>query len=73
MFTKMLGRIQKCFSHTIRHLSSVQYVQGQSPKQGVREYFYFIDHQGQVNSFRIYYESSLNNLHSHNTCYTAFP
>lgn len=24
------------------------YVQGQSPSRGVREYFYFIDHQGMV-------------------------
>ena len=28
-----------------RHIA---YVQGQSPRKGVREYFYYIDHQGQV-------------------------
>lgn len=27
---------------------SVTYVQGQSPEPRVREYFYYIDHQGQV-------------------------
>ena len=32
---------------TIRRYS--QYLQGYSPSPGVREYFYFIDHQGQVN------------------------
>ena len=26
----------------------VRYVQGQSPKPNIREYFYYIDHQGQV-------------------------
>ena len=29
-----------------RHV--VSYVQGQSPSPKVREYFYYIDHQGQV-------------------------
>jgi len=27
---------------------SVFYEQGQSPQKGIREYFYFIDHQGQL-------------------------
>lgn len=31
--------IQKC---------SVSYIQGQSPEPRIREYFYYIDHQGQV-------------------------
>jgi hypothetical protein len=26
----------------------VSYVQGQSPEKNVREYFYYIDHQGMV-------------------------
>lgn len=26
----------------------VSYVQGQSPEPGIREYFYYIDHQGMV-------------------------
>ena len=47
MFTKMKGLgvlIQKCFNHT----RVFQYTQGQSPKLGIREYFYYIDHQGMV-------------------------
>ena len=28
------------------------YIQGQSPEPKVREYFYFIDHQGMVRKFR---------------------
>lgn len=32
-----------------RHLSTqVEYVQGQSPEPKIREYFYYIDHQGMV-------------------------
>ncbi|XP_074593356.1 UPF0598 protein CG30010 [Brevipalpus obovatus] len=27
---------------------SIHYVQGQSPQKGIREYFYFIDHQGML-------------------------
>lgn len=27
---------------------TISYVQGQSPKPSVREYFYYIDHQGQL-------------------------
>ena len=35
---------------TSQHLGrkSVSYIQGQSPSRNVREYFYYIDHQGQV-------------------------
>ena len=47
MFTKMKGvgvLIQKCFNHS--HV--FQYTQGQSTKAGIREYFYYIDHQGMV-------------------------
>jgi hypothetical protein len=47
MFTKMKGLgvlIQKCFIHT----RVLKYTQGQSPKTGIREYFYYIDHQGMV-------------------------
>ena len=32
-----------------RRARNVSYVQGQSPSPNVREYFYYIDHQGQVN------------------------
>ena len=46
MFTKMRGLvIQKYFNHTS---AVIKYVQGQSPKFGIREYFYYIDHQGMV-------------------------
>ena len=31
-----------------RPLRALHYVQGQSPEPKVREYFYYIDHQGQV-------------------------
>ena len=31
---------------------NVHYVQGQSPKPNIREYFYYIDHHGQVNFLR---------------------
>ncbi|XP_032778177.2 UPF0598 protein CG30010 [Daphnia magna] len=47
MFTKMrvLGSlIQRCFNHTC----VFQYTQGQTPKPGIREYFYYIDHQGML-------------------------
>ena len=29
---------------------NVHYIQGQSPKPNIREYFYYIDHHGQVHS-----------------------
>jgi hypothetical protein len=29
--------------------TNVTYIQGQSPEPRIREYFYYIDHQGQVN------------------------
>lgn len=32
----------------LKQVRNVSYVQGQSPKPGIREYFYYIDHQGQV-------------------------
>ena len=28
---------------------SLHYIQGQAPEPNIREYFYYIDHQGQVN------------------------
>lgn len=31
-----------------KHNRSVSYVQGQEPEPKIREYFYFIDHQGMV-------------------------
>lgn len=32
----------------LRPLRALHYVQGQSPEPKIREYFYYIDHQGQV-------------------------
>ena len=51
MVNNTARKIQHCFQqyHLYRPYSSViQYVQGQSPSQGLREYFYFINHQGMV-------------------------
>lgn len=48
----------KSRSHHFRKLST--YVQGQEPEKGIREYFYYIDHQGMVRVHRKY----LNNLKS---------
>jgi len=38
--------VNRVFSSKWRRLSS--YTQGQSPEARIREYFYYIDHQGQV-------------------------
>jgi len=36
----------------LRFLScGAEYVQGQSPEPKIREYFYYIDHQGMVRNF----------------------
>lgn len=48
-------RIQILFNRVnkvklIRNASS--YVQGQEPETGIREYFYYIDHQGMVRTKR---------------------
>ncbi|XP_071785142.1 UPF0598 protein CG30010-like [Asterias amurensis] len=46
MFLRLkTGRL---FSLCCRQLHNVKYVQGQSPEPNVREYFYYIDHQGQL-------------------------
>ena len=45
------GRRVMPLRHVMQRLVSsaaVSYVQGQSPSPKVREYFYYIDHQGQV-------------------------
>lgn len=39
---------KKSFSSQIFKKYCVKYVQGQSPEPRVREYFYYIDHQGMV-------------------------
>ncbi len=44
------------FSKQVRCFS---YTQGQSPRKGVREYFYYIDHQGQVGmNYTLFYKES---------------
>ena len=40
-------RLYEYFNRTcIRRASG--YVQGQSPERGIREYFYYVDHQGML-------------------------
>lgn len=41
-------RNKKSFSSQIFKRYCVKYVQGQSPEPRVREYFYYIDHQGML-------------------------
>ncbi|CAG5135293.1 unnamed protein product [Candidula unifasciata] len=41
----MSTNVNLCFRNVVRNL---QYVQGQSPNPKIREYFYYIDHQGQL-------------------------
>lgn len=38
----------KLMSKYKTYYSTVSYVQGQSPEKKIREYFYYIDHQGMV-------------------------
>ena len=55
--TRIIVSQQLCRSFT-RSL----YIQGQSPEAKVREYFYFIDHQGMVGlilAFRIVYRDAV--------------
>lgn len=57
---------------TVLNRSSAQYEQGQSPEPKIREYFYFIDHQGQLflddarvkNFITCFKGSQPNNYHS---------
>ncbi|CAG0887044.1 unnamed protein product [Darwinula stevensoni] len=57
LFLKLLPRIgthgiprqvQGAWHSVIRHSSDVLYEQGQSPEPKIREYFYYIDHQGML-------------------------
>lgn len=46
-----ISSIKRIFFSSIkyaRHYGDVSYVQGQSPGKNLREYFYYIDHQGMV-------------------------
>jgi len=47
MVQRFPRQIQRCL-HYSSQSSSIHYVQGQSPNPGVREYFYFINHQGML-------------------------
>jgi len=48
----MLRCYRSCFKDSYTNLRFsrrfLYYVQGQSPETRVREYFYYVDHQGQV-------------------------
>ena len=48
----ILSRCFKCLTDIRENLRFscrvIHYVQGQSPESRVREYFYYVDHQGQV-------------------------
>lgn len=46
MKISILNNNIKLRSNYVRMLSN--YVQGQEPEKGIREYFYYIDHQGMV-------------------------
>ena len=41
-------RIYRFFNTPLSNKYATYYVQGQEPESKVREYFYFIDHQGMV-------------------------
>lgn len=46
-FNRILMNVRK-FSYKIHERGYTTYVQGQSPEPRMREYFYYIDHQGMV-------------------------
>nr|XP_034176096.1 UPF0598 protein CG30010 isoform X2 [Osmia lignaria] len=49
LFSHVLAsRSKRLFSSKIFNRHYVEYVQGQSPEPKVREYFYYIDHQGML-------------------------
>ena len=52
IFKRLLfqNRVQTLFVRSL-------YIQGQSPEPKVREYFYFIDHQGMVRTFGFFVKS----------------
>lgn len=47
--------IESCRNVNCKSFVRQLYVQGQSPKPNVREYFYYIDHQGMVGIAQIYF------------------
>jgi len=46
MFDNLKNKLQ--WSEYKTYATIPQYVQGQSPEKKIREYFYYIDHQGMV-------------------------
>lgn len=49
-FLKRFNNLKQNVSEN-KKCSTVTYVQGQSPENKIREYFYYIDHQGMVGRF----------------------
>lgn len=45
------GRTAPLHGRPLGTLPAVDYVQGQSPEPRIREYFYYIDHEGYVSGF----------------------
>lgn len=44
------GSLKSYGNRGAQSLATSNYVQGQEPEPKIREYFYFIDHEGMVNS-----------------------
>ena len=45
---KACSRCTRLIASDVRNRANAVYEQGQSPKRGLREYFYYVDHQGQA-------------------------
>lgn len=48
MVWKKYSLFSKNLRQMVQHFRHVSYVQGQQPSPNLREYFYYIDHQGMV-------------------------
>lgn len=47
-FNRIVMNARKFSSYKIYERSYMTYIQGQSPEPHIREYFYYIDHQGML-------------------------
>lgn len=47
-FNQIITNARKCFIYNKYKRGCKTYVQGQSPERRIREYFYYIDHQGML-------------------------
>ena len=56
----MLNLLRKRIDTFKAAARNVHYIQGQSPKPNIREYFYYIDHHGQVNFLRVVFKPMIN-------------